>query len=81
MVTINLAWNGFGNDGANAIGRALAHNVMLEELDIRSNRIDAQGFLNLCGCFKENTTLKKLFVSSKDNYLFIFDSYVLNYLI
>ncbi len=62
LVSINLGWNGFGNDGAAAISKALAHNVMLEELDIRSNRIDSQGFVSLCACFKENTTLKKLFV-------------------
>jgi len=64
LTNINLGWNGFGNDGASAIGKALAHNVMLEELDIRSNRIDSQGFISLCTCFKENTTLKKLYVTN-----------------
>ncbi len=62
LIKINLSWNGFGNEGATAIGRALAHNVMLEDLDIRSNRIGPQGFISLCSCFKDNTTLKKIYV-------------------
>ena len=62
MLKINLSWNGFGNEGAVALGKALAHNVMLEELDMRSNRIGPQGFVALFSCFKENNTLKKISV-------------------
>ena len=60
MKKINLSWNGFGNEGAVALGKALAHNVMLEELDIRCNRIDPPGIASLFACFKDNNTLKKL---------------------
>lgn len=59
---INLAWNGFGNEGAEALGKALVHNVILEELDLRSNRIGPMGFAALCSCFKDNNSLKKLLV-------------------
>lgn len=34
MQKINLSWNGFGNDGASAIGDALKANGQLELLDI-----------------------------------------------
>lgn len=40
---MNLSWNGFGNEGAETIGKALTHNVILEEMDLRSNRIGPQG--------------------------------------
>jgi Ran GTPase-activating protein (RanGAP) involved in mRNA processing and transport len=57
-----LAWNGFGNEGADMMGNALTHNVQLEELDMRSNRIGNAGVANLCLGLKDNTTLKKLIV-------------------
>jgi hypothetical protein len=60
---INLAWNGFGNEGAEALGKALMHNVMLEEIDVRCNRIGPKGFALFCACFKDNNSLKKIFVS------------------
>ena len=62
MKKINLSWNGFGTEGAVALGKALAHNVMLEELDMRCNRIDPSGIASFFTCFKDNTTLKKLYV-------------------
>ena len=38
------------------------HNVVLEEIDLRSNRIGPVGFASLCSCFKDNTSLKKIIV-------------------
>ena len=32
--SLNLAWNGFGNDGALAMGEALKANSTLKELDL-----------------------------------------------
>ena len=32
--SLNLAWNGFGNDGALAMGEALKVNSTLKELDL-----------------------------------------------
>ena len=34
MKKINLAWNGFGREGAVALGDAVKGNSVLEELDI-----------------------------------------------
>ena len=34
LKVLNLAWNGFGNDGALAIGEALKVNATLLELDL-----------------------------------------------
>jgi hypothetical protein len=45
-------------------GKALLHNVILEELDLRSNRIGPVGFAGLLACFKDNATLKKIIVGS-----------------
>ena len=32
---LDLSWNGFGNEGAQAIGEALKFNGSLQELDIQ----------------------------------------------
>ena len=34
MQSINLSWNGVGNDGAKALGDALKANAALEELNV-----------------------------------------------
>ena len=59
---VHLEWNGFGNEGADSLGSALKHNVILEELDVRCNRIGDRGFLSLCAGLGDNTTLKRLYV-------------------
>lgn len=64
LLKINLAWNGFSNEGAEILGKALAHNLVLEELDLRCNRIGPTGFASLCLCFKDNNSLKKLMVKN-----------------
>lgn len=62
MTKVNLSWNGFENEGAEALGKALAHNVILQELHVKCNRIGPPGFAKLCAMLKDNTTLKKLYV-------------------
>lgn len=37
-----MSWNGFGLEGAVALGEALNVNNVLEELDISSNRFNAE---------------------------------------
>ena len=39
LVELDLSWNGFGNEGAAAIGEALKYNSSLEVLDLSNNRI------------------------------------------
>ena len=43
MKSINLSWNGFGLEGAIALGEALKVNNVLEEIDVSSNRINTEG--------------------------------------
>ena len=62
LLKVNLSWNGFENEGAEALGKAMAHNLMLQELHIKCNRIGPPGFAKLCGSLKDNNTLKKLYV-------------------
>lgn len=62
LIKLNLSWNGFENDGAEALGKALVHNVMLEELHLKCNRIGPAGFAKLCGSLKDNNSLKRLYV-------------------
>jgi hypothetical protein len=62
LIRFNISWNGFENNGAEAIGKALTHNVVLQELDIKCNRIGPTGFAKVCAALKDNTSLKKLYV-------------------
>ena len=57
-----LEWNGFCNEGAEMMGSALRHNMMLEELDLRCNRITDKGYVALVDGLAENTSLKRLFI-------------------
>ena len=60
---LNLSWNGFEDEGASAMGKALAHNGVLQELDISCNRLSPQGFLDLLKGLGKNETLQTLRVS------------------
>jgi len=51
---------GLGQDGAEAMGRALKENRTLIELDISLNRINLEGALALSKGIKENDNLKIL---------------------
>lgn len=45
---LNVAMNGFANDGAFAMGKALKENKTLIELDMSSNRVNIEGAILLC---------------------------------
>ena len=60
---MNLSWNGFENEGAEALGKALTHNMLLQELRLECNRVGPQGFGKLCTFLKDNNTLKRLYVT------------------
>jgi len=60
---LNLAWNGFGDDGAAAIGESLYHNATLVTLDLSNNRIGFDGCKALARALGTNTCLKALAVS------------------
>lgn len=57
---INLSWNGFGNEGALALGEALKVNNVLTELDISSNHINNEGTMKLCKGLEVNGSLRIL---------------------
>ena len=56
--------NGFGVEGAIAMGHALMHNQCLEELDMSNNRILDDGAIGLAKGLTNNETLIALKVSS-----------------
>ena len=53
-----MSWNGFADDGAKAVGEALAANNTLTELDISSNRISVVGAKWLAKGLEQNSTLQ-----------------------
>lgn len=60
LKTLNLAWNGFGNEGALALSEALKVNTTLAELDISSNHINNEGTMKLCKGLEINGNLRIL---------------------
>lgn len=67
MKTFNLAMAGLGQEGAEAMAKALKENRTLLELDISLNRINLEGAQALARGIKENDTLKVLKVFYKTN--------------
>ena len=59
-----LHWNGFGVEGAKAMGHALKHNQCLEELDLSHNRIPEEGAMYLASGIVVNDQLRALKVAS-----------------
>jgi hypothetical protein len=57
---VNLAWNGFGYEGALAVGEMVRGNKYLRELDVSNNRINWEGALQIMKGLKENDTLEVL---------------------
>jgi hypothetical protein len=71
LVSVNLAWNGFGYEGAVGLKDLLIHNKTLEEIDVTSNRINWQGALIIAGGIRKNDTLQILKVGHMCEYLCI----------
>lgn len=57
---LDLSWNGFGNEGALALGEALKFNNTLVYLDLSKNRISDEGVGMLCRGLEANDTLRTL---------------------
>ena len=62
-----MSWNGFGDEGALAVGKALETNTFLDELDLSSNRIGPDSCVGLSKSLRINTNLKTLAVSKHFN--------------
>ena len=63
MRKLNLAWNGFGQDGCLALGQAMKENRTLRELDIASNRLTVEAVAGLMKGIQENDGLTVLRVN------------------
>lgn len=57
---LDLSFNGFGNEGALALGEALKFNNTLVHLDLNNNRISDEGASLLCKGLEANDTLRVL---------------------
>lgn len=55
---LDLSYNGFGSEGAQALGDALRHNNTLLSLDLSSNRITHEAVKLLCHGLAFNDTLR-----------------------
>uniref|UniRef100_A0A8C5QDX0 Leucine rich repeat containing 74A n=1 Tax=Leptobrachium leishanense TaxID=445787 RepID=A0A8C5QDX0_9ANUR len=63
LTVLDLSYNGFGNEGALALGEALKANMSLQRLDISCNRISNEGARLLCKGLETNETLRVLKLS------------------
>lgn len=59
---LDLSWNGFGNEGALAMGEALKFNNTLVHLNLNNNRLTNEGVGMLCRGLEFNDTLRVLLV-------------------
>lgn len=59
---LDLSWNGFGNEGALALGEALKFNNTLVQLNLNNNRLTDEGVSMLCRGLEFNDTLRVLWV-------------------
>ncbi|XP_028312717.1 leucine-rich repeat-containing protein 74B [Gouania willdenowi] len=55
-----MSFNGFGKEGAAALGLVLKENNILEDLNVSNNRIPPEGAIYLATGLKVNKTLKSL---------------------
>ena len=62
---LDLSWNGFGNEGALAMGEALKYNNTLMHLNLNNNRITNEGVGMLCRGLEFNATLRVLLVGEQ----------------
>lgn len=64
LKTLDLSMNGFGNDGAAALGEVLRFNSCLDYLDVSSNSINNEGISKISKGLEFNESLKFLKVKS-----------------
>ena len=62
MKSLNLAWNGFSDDGSASLAIAI-RNCTLTHLDLSSNRVGTSGFVQLIQAVKDSEYLRQLIVS------------------
>lgn len=62
---LDLSWNGFGNEGALAMGEALKFNNTLVHLNLNNNRLTNEGVGMLCRGLEFNDTLRVLLVGGR----------------
>lgn len=62
---LDLSWNGFGNEGALALGEALKFNNTLVHLNLSNNRLTNEGVSMLCRGLEFNDTLRVLQVAGQ----------------
>lgn len=62
---LDLSWNGFGNEGALALGEALKFNKTLVHLNLNNNRLTNEGVGMLCRGLELNDTLRVLRVNKR----------------
>ena len=63
---LDLSWNGFGNEGALAMGEALKFNSTLVHLNLGNNRLTNEGVGMLCRGLEFNDTLRVLLVGEQN---------------
>lgn len=63
---LDLSWNGFGNEGALAMGEALKFNTTLVHLNLNNNRLTNEGVSMLCRGLEFNDTLRVLMVGGRN---------------
>lgn len=73
---LDLSWNGFGNEGALALGEALKFNNTLVHLDLNNNRITDEGASLLCKGLEANDTLRVLQVGGMDLKTLLYSNYI-----
>jgi Ran GTPase-activating protein (RanGAP) involved in mRNA processing and transport len=60
LAVLNVAWNGFGEEGCRQLCSALALNSTLRELDLSSNRLNDGSLKLLLKAIASNGTIAKL---------------------
>ena len=60
LLSLDISWNGFSWDGAEALGKALVENNTLTELNVSNNRLADKGIYKLIKGLTLNESLQVL---------------------
>ena len=60
LLKVDLSWNGFGVDGAKALGATLAENGVLERLNLAGNRMSDVAIMHIATGLGRNEGLLEL---------------------